>query len=54
VRVEPDHILWAEVIYVMEDRHVSQAQEDVGALLKDKRVDQSSYAPTSTNTWMRA
>ena len=38
VRVEPDHILWADVIYVMEDRHVRRLKAMFGALLKDKRV----------------
>jgi len=50
--VEPIHPL-GDVIYVMEDRHVRRAQEDVWALLKDKRVI-NLHIPDITNTWMRA
>lgn len=38
VIVEPDHIEWADVIYVMEDRHIKRLKKMFGPLLKNKRV----------------
>lgn len=38
VIVELDHIEWADIIYVMEDRHMKRLKEMFGARLKDKRV----------------
>lgn len=38
VIVEPDHIEWADVIYVMEDRHIKRLKKMFGSLLKNKRV----------------
>lgn len=38
VVVEPDHIEWADVIYVMEDRHIRRLKKMFGQMLKNKRV----------------
>jgi protein-tyrosine phosphatase len=36
--VEPDHIEWADIIYVMEERHVRRLKKMFGEKLKGKRV----------------
>lgn len=38
VVVEPDHIEWAEVIYVMEDHHARRLKRMFGSGLKGKRI----------------
>jgi predicted protein tyrosine phosphatase len=38
VIVEPDHIEWADVIYVMEDRHIRRLKKMFGQKLKNKRI----------------
>ncbi len=38
VVVEPDHINWADVIYVMEKRHGDKLKRMFGPILKGKRV----------------
>ncbi len=38
VVVEPDHIHWADLIYVMEPRHKNKLKKMFGKLLDGKRV----------------
>jgi len=38
VVVEPDHIEWADIIYVMEDRHIKRLKKMFGAKLKGKKI----------------
>lgn len=38
VMVEPDHVGWADVIYVMEVRHAGRLKAMFGPLLKGKRI----------------
>jgi predicted protein tyrosine phosphatase len=38
VVVEPDHIEWADVIYVMEARHLKRLKEMFGPALKRKKM----------------
>lgn len=38
VVIEPDHIEWADVIYVMEERHIKRLKKNFGVMLKNKRI----------------
>lgn len=38
VVVESDHIEWADIIYVMEDRHIKRLKRMFAGCLKDKKV----------------